>query len=76
MWPPNPADFGHLEVSPGATTPRACRLRVGIAAKLSGGDVPGPSALRLARIPIRTLAVAATDDGRRARADAPGLVGW
>ena len=39
--PPNPADFGHPEVSPGATAPRACSLRVGIPAKWPRADVPG-----------------------------------
>jgi hypothetical protein len=35
-----PADFGHPEVSPDASAPRACRLRVGIPLKWPLADVP------------------------------------
>ena len=81
----------HPEVSPRAPAPRACRLRVGIPAKWMLADVPGlrhvrhpptdaaqpmaaaPSAPP--RIPIRTPAVAAADDGRLA-AGRPAVGKW
>jgi len=68
--PPNP---GIWKLSSGAPAPCPCRLRVGISVKLPLADEPGRSALRHPRIPIRTLAVAATEDGRRAPGRGAGV---
>ena len=70
VMPPNP---GIWKLSSGAPAPCPCRLRVGISVKLPLADEPGRSALRHPRIPIRTLAVAATEDGRRAPGRGAGV---
>ena len=74
-------------LSPGATAPRACRLRVGIPVTWPFADVLGlrrngpptgaapnmdAAASRPARIPIRARAGAATEHGRRAPGRAAG----
>jgi len=68
VMPPNPRT---RKYRPGATAPRACRLRVGTPAKNDAASAANPAQIMAAsrlspRIPIRTPAVAATDTGRLA----------